>query len=164
MHPRKTIKSLIALGAIVLGSGCIDKITTPVCTPVTLTSTETRGDTVILNTGLRLIEGDLGGGLPAAWCAPVAVHYVEYLLDGTVLENSRDIESPLIFTPGLGDLIDGFEQGVVGMRANGKRRIIVPANLAYGDQERKRASGVVEVPRNSVLVYDIEVLTVGQAQ
>lgn len=162
MQTRTVIKSLIAVGVIAIGTACVDEITAPTCTPVTLSVASTKGDTVTLNTGLRLIEGAEGSGLPSVWCAPIALHYTEYLLDGTRLESSRDVDNPVIFTPGLGDLIDGFEQGVIGMRAGAKRRLIVPSNLAYGNQERRNSAGAIIVPANSTLVYDIEVLQVGQ--
>jgi len=162
MKPRIVITSLFAVGSIALGTACVEEITSPTCTPVTLNVASTNGDTVTLNTGLRYIEGDVGSGLPSSWCAAVAVHYTEFLLDGTRLESSRDVDNPVIFTPGLGDLIDGFEQGVIGIRAGAKRRLIVPPNLAYGNQERRNASGTIIVPSNSTLVYDIEVLQVGQ--
>jgi peptidylprolyl isomerase len=158
------VKLLVAMGVTAVSTGCIDEITSPACNPVTLTARETHGDTVILNTNLRLIEGAQGQGLPIAWCGAIAVHYTEYLLDGTKLESSRDADAPLIFTPGLGDLIDGFEQGVIGMRAEGTRRLIVPPSLAYGNEVRRDRAGNVVVPANSTLVYDIEVLTVTQPQ
>ena len=164
MRIRFVVKLLVAIGVTVVATACINEITAPECNSVTLTVRETLGDTVTLNTGLRLIEGTQGRGLPIAWCGAIAVHYTEYLLDGTKLESSRDTDTPLIFTPGLGDLIDGFEQGVVGMRAEGTRRLIVPPNLAYGSQERRDREGTIVVPANSTLVYDIEVLTVTQPQ
>lgn len=165
MHTRIIVKLLAAVGVVALFTGCIDEITSPECTPVTLTTSGTAGDTVTLNTGLRMIDGAQGGGLPAGWCGSVAVHYTEYLLNGTKIESSRDIDVPVIFTPGLGDLIDGFEQGVIGMRVAATRRIIVPPNLAYGNEVRRNTAGAIVVPANSTLVYDIEVLAVGgQAQ
>lgn len=164
MQTRTVIKSLIAVGVIAIGTACVDEITAPTCTPVSLSVASTNADTVTLNTGLRLIEGVAGAGIPSVWCAPIAVHYTEYLIDGTRLESSRDVDNPVIFTPGLGDLIDGFEQGVIGLRAGAKRRLIVPSNLAYGNQERRNSAGAIIVPANSRLVYDIEVLQVGQPQ
>ena len=164
MHPRIFSKALIATGLITLNTGCIDEITSPECIPVTLTTTGRVADTVTLNTGLRFIDGPVGTGLPASWCAEVAVHYTEYLVNGTRLQSSRDMNVPVIFTPGLGDLIDGFEQGVVGMRAGASRHLIVPPNLGYGSQERRNSAGAIIVPSNSTLVYDIEVIHVGQPQ
>ncbi len=162
MQQRIVIKSLIGLGVIAIVTACADEITSPACTPVALSVASANSDTITLNTGLRLIEGVEGSGLPSAWCGPIAVHYTEYLLNGTKLESSKDIEAPVVFTPGLGDLIDGFEQGVVGLRAGATRRLIVPPHLGYGNQERRNAGGTIIVPANSTLVYDIEVLEVGQ--
>ena len=164
MNFRFIMKSLTAVGVLALGTGCIDEITAPECTPQTLTTRETIGDTVTLNTGLRFIDGNVGSGIPSGWCASIAVHYTEYLLDGTKLESSRDVDVPVVFTPGLGDLIDGFEQGVIGMRLSGTRRLVVPPGLAYGSEVRRNAGGAIIVPANSTLVYDIEVVAVSQPQ
>jgi FKBP-type peptidyl-prolyl cis-trans isomerase len=115
-----------------------------------------------MNTGLRYIEGVAGTGAPARWCLAIVTHHTEYLLDGTRLYSTHDDDRPLVFTPGLGDLIDGYEQGVIGMRNGGTRRLIVPPELAYGSQPQLNSSGQVVIPANSTLIYDIEVFNVAQ--
>lgn len=117
------------------------------------------GDTVVLNTGLRYIETKGGAGEASEWCDPITVHYTAYLANGTRLESTRDVDVPLPFTPGLGDLIDGFEQGVIGMRAGGTRRVIIPPQLGYGSVEQRNQAGVVVIPANSTLIYDIEAIS-----
>jgi FKBP-type peptidyl-prolyl cis-trans isomerase len=92
----------------------------------------------------------------------VAVHYTAYLLDGTKFDSSLDIDRPLRFTPGYRELIDGFEQGVVGMRTGGTRRLIIPPRLAYGDEPVRDGSGAIIVPANSTLVFDVEMLAIDQ--
>ena len=72
----------------------------------------------------------------------------------------RDIGRPLVFTPGLGALIDGFEQGVIGMRTCGTRRLIIPPNLGFGAEPLRNQAGEIIVPGNSTVVYDVELLEI----
>ena len=155
----KYVPAFLGVAFVAAGVACIDEPTAPKCTPTTLSQSAVIGDTVVLNTGLRYIETKGGAGEASEWCDPVTVHYTAYLANGTRLESSRDVDVPLAFTPGLGDLIDGFEQGVVGMRSGGTRRVIIPPALGYGDQPVRSLSGVIVIPANSTLIYDIEALT-----
>jgi len=141
---------------------CIDPISSPPCVETLLTQTSVSGDTITLSSGLRYIEGVTGTGSPARWCLAVVTHHTEYLLDGTRLSSTHDDDRPIVFTPGLGDLIEGYEQGVVGMRNGGTRRLIIPPGLAYGSEPQLNSVGQVIIPGNSTLVYDIEVFNVAQ--
>ena len=159
----KTIlAAVLCSSSAVMLCACVDEITTPKCTPVTFTQAALNSDTVATSTGLRYIEGIAGDGAVVAWCRNVAVHYDAFLADGTKFDSSHDLGQPLVFAPGLGGLIDGFEQGVIGMRVGGKRRLIIPPELAFGAQDRRDANGQVIVPGNSTLVYDIEIIQVAQ--
>jgi len=149
-----------ALAAMLL-AGCIDPPTAAVCTPGTFDTASVSGDTITTSTGLRFIDDSLGAGAALPWCATVAVLFKAYLLDGTPFD-STDIDRPLRFAPGLGDLIDGFEQGVIGMRRTGARRLIIPPELGYGSEPVRDNAGTVIVPGNSTLVFDVEVLGIGQ--
>jgi FKBP-type peptidyl-prolyl cis-trans isomerase len=120
------------------------------------------GDTITTTTGLRFIEVAAGGGPALPWCKSVSVDYDAFLLDGTKFDSSRDLGVPLNFVPGVGDLIDGFEQGVIGMRATGKRRLIIPPELGYGSEPVRNGSGTIIVPANSTLVFDVELLVIAQ--
>lgn len=152
--------TLFLCSSLLLLGGCIDELTAPGCTEVALTQTSVSGDTVTLSTGLRYVEGTTGSGAPAEWCAQLVTHHTEYLLDGTRLDSTRDFDRPLVFTPGLGDLIDGYEQGVIGMRNGGTRRLIVPPHLGYGSEAQRNGAGEIVIPANSTLVYDIEVFNI----
>src|SRR5688500_8861801 len=154
--------SLSLCCALSLMAACIDPISSPPCVEPALTQTSVSGDTITLSSGLRYIEGATGSGSPAKWCLAIVTHHTEYLLDGTRLYSTHDDDRPLVFTPGLGDLIDGYEQGVIGMRNGGTRRLIIPPELAYGSQPQLNSSGQVVIPANSTLVYDIEVFNVAQ--
>ena len=149
------------LGCLLIAAtvACIDEPSAPNCTTTVLSQVAKLGDTVVLNTGLRYIDAKGGPGEAADWCDPVTVHYTAFLGNGTRIESTHDLEIPLPFTPGLGDLIDGFEQGVIGMRAGGVRRLIIPPQLGYGSVEQHNSAGVVVIPANSTLIYDIEALS-----
>lgn len=159
---RMTSLRLVTLFGSVLAvaASCIKAPTDLECTPTQFSIASTSGDTTITTTGLRYIDGAAGVGDAVPWCEPVTIHYTGYLLDGTEFDNSRDNNSPLRFRPGFSGVIDGVEQGVIGMRTNGTRRLIIPPELGYGALAQRR-DGVVIIPANSTLVFDIEVTLVG---
>jgi len=144
-----------------LSVACFHSLTAPPCTAVDFTQASLSGDTITTTTGLRYIEGAAGVGNALPWCRSLAVHYTGYLLDGTKFDSSRDIGRPLVFTPGLGALIDGFEQGVIGMRTCGTRRLIIPPNLGFGAEPLRNQAGEIIVPGNSTVVYEVEMLEIG---
>ena len=147
---------LAASAAATATAGCFEKLSGPNCVAATWDVASTSGDTVTTTRGLRYIPRDTGSGNGTAWC-----NYTGYLLDGTKFDSSIDIGRPLIFTPGVGTLIDGFEQGVIGMRSCGTRRLIVAPGLGYGANAVKNDSGRVVIPANSTVVFDIRLLQIG---
>lgn len=151
--------ALAALSVLIIS--CIDPLTAPPCTATSLSIASTSSDTVTLNTGLRYIETEPGNGGLADWCRSTAIHYDAYLLDETKFDSSS-VVGPLLFTPGVGDLIDGLEQGVVGMRVPGTRRLIISPSLGFGSEPRRNESGEIVVPANSTVVYDVKVISIGQ--
>jgi FKBP-type peptidyl-prolyl cis-trans isomerase len=84
----------------------------------------------------------------------VTVHYVGTLQDGTKFDSSYDANRPFAFKVGVGQVIQGWDLGIPGMRVGGKRRLTIPPSLAYGN----RANG--PIPANSTLIFDIELLSV----
>ena len=149
------------LGAALATAGCFEKLSGPACAAASWDVASTSGDTVTTTRGLRFIPHDTGTGNATAWCRNVAVNYIGYLLDGSKFDSSVDIGRPLIFTPGVGNLIDGFEQGVIGMRSCSSRRLIIPPNLGFGATDIKNDSGRVIIPANSTVVFDIRLLEIG---
>lgn len=157
-----TLAIVVAVSATaILTEGCFAKIAGPNCVAATWDVASTSGDTVTTTRGLRYIPRDSGSGNGTAWCRSVAVNYAGYLLDGTKFDSSIDVGRALVFTPGLGTLIDGFEQGVIGMRTCGTRRLIVPPALGFGAKPITNDSGRVIIPANSTVVYDIRMLEIG---
>lgn len=156
-----TSLKLLGVGsALALTAACIDAPTELKCTPTDFSIASTSGDTTITTTGLRYVNGAAGVGDELAWCDPVTIHYTGYLLDGTKIDSSRDTDTPLRFRPGFSGVIEGLEQGLIGMRTGGTRRLIIPPELAYGAGTRQR-DGQVIIPPNSTLVFDVEVMLVG---
>jgi FKBP-type peptidyl-prolyl cis-trans isomerase len=151
---------LIMLAAVFASAGCFEKLSGPACTARPFTIDSSSADTIITSTGLRFIDSTAGTGNGVEWCKTVAVHYTGYLLDGTKFDSSRDLGRALIFTPGVGNLIDGFEQGVIGMASCANRRLIIPDSLGFGADTVRNSNGDVIVPPHSTVVFDVEVLEI----
>ena len=97
----------------------------------------------------------VGEGAEAKSGSTVTVHYLGTLADGTKFDSSYDRNEPFSFVLGEGKLIPGWEQGIMGMKVGGKRKLTIPPNLAYG------ANGVPNViPPNSTLNFEVEMLEV----
>lgn len=128
-------------------SACLDTPTDPNCGQVPTLVTETRGDTMVTVTGLRYIDTRVGTGARAQACRGSSITYRGSLLDGT--EFDRGTLDPII--PGQGVYLAAFEQGVVGMKVGGERRLILPPSMGYG-RFPPQGSGI---PVNAVLVFDI---------
>ena len=104
--------------------------------------------------GLRYQDVASGSGTPAASGHEVAVHYTGWLTNGEKFDSSRDRGAPYSFPLGRGRVIAGWDEGVAGMRPGGRRKLLIPAKLAYGPQ------AVGPIPANSVLVFDVELVSV----
>lgn len=97
-----------------------------------------------------------GTGTEAVAGKKVTVNYVGTLKsDGSEFDSSYGRNQPFSFTLGGGQVIQGWDQGVVGMKVGGKRKLVIPADLAYGAQ-----SPSDKIPANSDLVFEIELLNV----
>ncbi|MDE2213474.1 MAG: FKBP-type peptidyl-prolyl cis-trans isomerase [Patescibacteria group bacterium] len=84
----------------------------------------------------------------------VQVNYVGKLQDGTVFDQSANHNGPFTFTLGAGQVIPGWDEGILGMRVGGERVLIIPPSLGYGQQQ------VGPIPPNSTLVFDVTLLGV----
>lgn len=96
-----------------------------------------------------------GSGKEVAKGALVLAHYVGLLKDGTKFDSSYDRGRPFQFVFGTGRVIKGWDQGLVGMKEGGKRKLFVPSHLAYGE---RRISDLIQP--HSDLVFEIELLEV----
>jgi len=135
--------------------------TTPAQTPGVAPESppEVTGETVTEPSGLQYIDIVTGAGDGFGLGDTVVVNYTGWLADGgTKFDSSVDKPQPFRFTVGLGKVIRGWEKGMEGMKVGGKRRIILPPDLAYGE-----AGNPPVIPPNATLIFDIELLDVFKA-
>ena len=105
--------------------------------------------------GLQYIEVQPGTGDEATAGQTVAVHYTGWSTDGKKFDSSRDRGQPFKFGLGAGQVIKGWDEGVAGMKVGGRRRLIIPSSLGYGDR------GVGPIPAGATLVFAVELVGVG---
>ncbi|HEY8075601.1 MAG TPA: thioredoxin domain-containing protein [Labilithrix sp.] len=106
-------------------------------------------------TTLQIADLAPGTGAAAKSGDTLTVHYVGKLTDGTVFDSSRTHNQPFTFELGKGLVIKGWDQGLVGMKVGGKRKLTIPPDLAYGD---RGVSG--KIPAKSTLVFEVELLSI----
>jgi len=96
---------------------------------------------LVVGTGAETKSGDV-----------VTVHYTGTLIDGTKFDSSLDRGEPFSFVLGAGNVIEGWEQGVLGMKVGGKRKLTIPPDLGYGE------TGQGSIPPSATLIFEIELL------
>jgi peptidylprolyl isomerase len=111
----------------------------------------------------KLVIHDLvtGTGPAAVAGEMITVQYVGVLYkNGKQFDASWDRGTPFPFTLGVGGVIPGWDQGLVGMHVGGRRQLVIPAALAYGKQSRPGVAPNVGIPANSALIFDVDLLSV----
>ena len=119
------------------------------------TQTSQEPQTMETPSGLKYIDVVVGTGASPKAGQQVTVHYTGTLDDGTKFDSSVDRKQPFSFIIGVGQVIKGWDEGVMTMKVGGKRTLIIPSKLGYG------ASGAGNViPPNATLHFDVELLDV----
>ena len=104
----------------------------------------------------KIVDLREGTGSEAKAGDRVTVHYTGTLTDGTKFDSSRDRGEPFSFTLGRGQVIAGWDQGLVGMKTGGQRTLSIPPEEGYG----ARGAGNV-IPPNATLEFDVEMIRIG---
>ncbi|HWH69445.1 MAG TPA: FKBP-type peptidyl-prolyl cis-trans isomerase [Candidatus Sulfotelmatobacter sp.] len=105
--------------------------------------------------GLAFVDMVKGSGASPTSGKNVTVHYTGWLENGTKFDSSVDRGVPFTFRIGAGEVIPGWDEGVMSMKVGGKRKLIIPPQLGYGAQG---AGGVI--PPNATLIFEVELLNV----
>jgi FKBP-type peptidyl-prolyl cis-trans isomerase FkpA len=144
---------LLAVAVLVCAAACNSESTSP------SGSTTTLGPSVnTAITQLIVVDLTLGTGTLANVGNRITVGYSGFLYDGSAPDTKGrqfDSSSAFTFTLGSGQVIKGWDQGVIGMRVGGQRRLVIPPSLGYGNQ------AVGSIPANSTLVFEIRLISVG---
>jgi FKBP-type peptidyl-prolyl cis-trans isomerase len=111
------------------------------------------GQAVTTDSGLQYIDLVEGKGRQAELGDQATVHYTGWLANGTKFDSSLDRGQPFSFRVGAGQVIKGWDEGVGTMKVGGKRKLIIPPDLAYGP----RGAGTV-IPPNATLTFEVELL------
>ena len=99
-----------------------------------------------------------GSGQTAQSGDAISVHYTGWLVSGKKFDSSRDRGQPFRFQLGSRQVIQGWDNGLVGMQVGGVRRLTIPPEQAYGGRE----VGGGLIPANSTLIFEIELLDIGE--
>jgi FKBP-type peptidyl-prolyl cis-trans isomerase len=109
---------------------------------------------ITTKSGLKYVERKTGDGKEAKAGHTVSVHYTGTFTDGKKFDSSVDRNEPFEFELGAGMVIKGWDEGVAGMKEGGKRKLIIPSDLAYGPKGRG------PIPGNATLLFEVELVKV----
>lgn len=156
--------SLLVLFVAIVGVGLFfakttsEKATVKINTSNADAQTPTPGSSAMieLTGGLKVQDLVVGTGAQAQTGDLIAAHYVGTLENGTKFDSSYERSQPYELILGGGQVIQGWDLGIVGMRVGGKRKLVIPPALGYGSRE---AGGGI-IPANSTLIFEVELVAV----
>ena len=123
--------------------------------PNTNAPAKVTGDGTKTPSGLIYWDIRVGNGEVAKEGSRVRVHYTGWLTNGKKFDSSVDAGKPFDFTIGNGEVIQGWEEGIAGMRVGGKRQLRIPPTLGYGAEGSPPV-----IPPNATLIFDVQLLGV----
>ena len=125
--------------------------------PVKVKGAVAAAKSVTTPSGLKYVDVKVGNGASPVKGKQVKVHYTGTLENGKKFDSSVDRNEPFSFVIGVGQVIQGWDEGVMSMKVGGKRKLIIPSKLGYG---AAGAGGVI--PPNATLLFDVELLDVAK--
>ena len=108
--------------------------------------------------GLYYLEQRKGTGVMPQVGDKVTIHYVGLFIDGQPFDSSYDRGQPFTFTYGVGEVVQGLDEGLSHMKVGGKARLIIPSHLAYGNEQKG------PIPPFSTLIFDVELIKIEPAK
>jgi peptidylprolyl isomerase len=144
-----------ATAGSIVGSESIASVNKSAPTPSNLIAMDNSEKEITTASGLKYVELTEGTGATPTKGQTVSVHYTGTLEDGTKFDSSRDRNQPFKFQIGEGQVIKGWDEGLSTMKVGSRRKLIIPAELGYGD---RGAGGVI--PPKATLIFDVELLEI----
>ena len=157
MITTNTARRIVAISALALTSACLGgESVAPERSIEETTFASTLGVNLAASTktanGVYYRDIVVGTGAVVASGQNISLRYTGWLSNGVQFDSNLSAGSPLTFKLGAGEVIDGFDEGLAGVRVGGRRQIIVPPSLGYG------AYDYGPIPGNSILVFNVEVV------
>lgn len=155
---RRTLLRAAVAAALLAGTACsVDKVSAPVPEITTTVFAPALNVNLaamtVTNSGLYVQDLTEGTGAAVAAGQTITVHYTGWLANGTRFDGNVG-GTPFPTVIGVGAVIRGWDEGLIGMKVGGKRRLIIPPALGYG------SSGQGSIPPNAILVFDVQLVSV----
>lgn len=155
---RRTLLRAAVAATLLAGTACsVDKVSAPVPEITTTVFAPALNVNLaamtVTNSGLYVQDITEGTGAAVAAGQTITVHYTGWLADGTRFDGNVG-GTPFPTVIGVGAVIRGWDEGLIGMKVGGKRRLIIPPALGYG------SSGRGAIPPNAILVFDVQLVSV----
>lgn len=132
----------------------MEETTSPDTTNTPTPVSEVAGDTITTASGLKYIMLHEGTGAKPTPGKSVSVHYTGYLTDGSKFDSSVDRGQPISFAIGKGQVIQGWDEGIMLLKAGSRARLIIPHELGYGAQGYPPV-----IPPSATLIFDVELVS-----
>ena len=149
------------LAAVLITVASVGLAQTPTHKPIQVVRPNTHAPTKVTGDGMKTESGlqywDIKEGLgpPAKAGDHVKVHYTGWLTTGKKFDSSVGTHQPYDFALGQGEVIKGWDEGIVGMKIGGKRQLRIPPELAYGE-----AGHPPQIPQNATLIFDVQLVAI----
>lgn len=146
-------KFIPVISIVVILAGIIYLLSEPITKTDKSTLSQNTNQESSPSQSLKIEDTKIGEGQEVKSGDTVSIHYTGTLENGTKFDSSYDRNQPFETKIGVGDVIKGWDQGVIGMKVGGKRHLVIPPELGYGER-----GSPPTIPPNSTLIFDVELL------